>query len=291
MSDQATDAGQNARTFAFVDDLGYQVNFTHKPERVVSLFGSYSELWLLAGGALSGVTEDTTSGRALAVDEDIPIIGSVHQPNTELIIDLSPDLILMSADLSAHRDLRDILTQAGLACAYMKIDNIEDYLRAFGVFTRLTGREDLYDAYGASVKTHVEQILARVPADAKKPSALLIRGMSSKAKALKGDHMVGKMLADLGADNIASRHESLLEDLSMEVILDEDPDFILVVITGDADKAADALNNGVMANPAWRSLSAARYDRVYMLPKDLFSFKPNERWGESYEYLYNILYP
>ena len=28
-----------------------------------------------------------------------------------------------------------------------------------------------------------------------------------------------------------------------------------------------------------------------VLPKDLFHYKPNNRWGESYQYLGEILYP
>lgn len=32
-------------------------------------------------------------------------------------------------------------------------------------------------------------------------------------------------------------------------------------------------------------------DRYIVLPKDLFHYKPNNRWGESYQYLGEILYP
>jgi len=31
--------------------------------------------------------------------------------------------------------------------------------------------------------------------------------------------------------------------------------------------------------------------RYIVLPKDLFHYKPNNRWGESYQYLGEILYP
>jgi iron complex transport system substrate-binding protein len=30
--------------------------------------------------------------------------------------------------------------------------------------------------------------------------------------------------------------------------------------------------------------------RYTVLPKDLFHYKPNERWGESYAYLYEIIF-
>lgn len=78
----------------------------------------------------------------------------------------------------------------------------------------------------------------------------------------------------------------------MEEILVEDPDFIFVTIMGSStQKALDALAQGIQQNPAWSSLSAVQNGRYVILPEDLFHYKPNKRWGESYGYLANILYP
>ena len=38
-------------------------------------------------------------------------------------------------------------------------------------------------------------------------------------------------------------------------------------------------------------LSAVQEGRVYVLPRELFHYKPNARWAEAYEYLLAILYP
>ncbi|HBR01469.1 MAG TPA: ABC transporter substrate-binding protein, partial [Ruminiclostridium sp.] len=189
------------------------------------------------------------------------------------------------------KELDETLTQARLPHAYFKMDDVDEYLHVLTICTDITQRQDLYEQYGSAVKLQMDEILEGVPADGAKPKILLIRSMSTKAKALKEDHMTGRMLEDLGADNIASRHDSLLEDLSLETILDENPDFIFVVTTGNVDSAIQTLENGMMANPAWNSLSAVQNDRYYVLPKDLFQYKPNARWGEGYEYLYKILYP
>ena len=280
-----TDAG-----FCFTDDLGLQVILPSRPERVASLMGSYSELWLLAGGELAGVTEDAFSERALELDDSVRVIGSVSQPNLELILDLSPDLILMSADQGSHRELDAFFTQSGLVHAYFKVDDVYAYVRVLGLLTGITGRADLFAQYGESTEKRVEAVLQKITPDTYKPKVLLIRSMSTTAKALKEDHMTGIMLADLGTVNIASTYGSLLEDLSLEAILDADPDFIFVITTGDAQKALQTLESGLMANPAWGSLSAVQNARCHILPKELFHYKPNARWGESYEYLYEILY-
>lgn len=276
--------------YEFIDDIGNSVILPKKPERVVSLFGSYSELWLLAGGALVGVTEDCVLERGMQLEEGVQIIGSVQNPNLELIMEQSPDFILLSAELSVHRELDEVLTQGNLPHAYMKMNDVQGYLNGFKHYTNMTQRPDLYEQYGNVVKAQVEKILEEVPSGEEKPKVLLIRSMATKAKALKEDHMVGNMLLDLKTDNIASRHASMLEDLSMETILDENPDYIFVIPAGDVDAAIQTLENSIMANPAWNRLSAVQNDHYYVLPKDLFQYKPNSRWGESYEYLYKILY-
>ena len=42
-------------------------------------------------------------------------------------------------------------------------------------------------------------------------------------------------------------------------------------------------------NPAWESLTAIREDRLHLMDKTLFNLKPNARWAESYQILYETL--
>ena len=44
-----------------------------------------------------------------------------------------------------------------------------------------------------------------------------------------------------------------------------------------------------MEHPVWSQLSAVKNDRVYIMDKNLYSLKPNHRWGEAYELLEEIL--
>ena len=120
---------------------------------------------------------------------------------------------------------------------------------------------------------------------------LYIRAFSTGAKAKDSTSMTGKMLADLGATNIADLQPSLLEDLSMEEIIKQDPDFIFVTTMGSSEEAAiEYLKTEVESNPAWNELSAVKNGRYIVLDKALFHYKPNARWGESYEILADCLY-
>ena len=101
--------------------------------------------------------------------------------------------------------------------------------------------------------------------------------------------MAGAMLKDLGAVNIADGRSSLLEDLSLEKIVAEDPELILVVPMGKVSLARQWLQQEFQANAAWSSLTAVQNKHLYLLPKELFHYKPNARWGESYAYLAGLL--
>ena len=277
--------------YTFTDDTGTSVTVQKNPKQVVSLLGSYAETWLLAGGTLAGTTDDAVSERELTLPESTEIIGTVKEPNLEKVLALSPDFVILSADLEAHQDAAAVLRQAGIPCALFEVEHFADYLDMLKICTDLTGRTDLYEKNGTDVQKKIEEVKSKIPEAGEQPTILFLRAMSTTAKAKADDNMVCEMLREMGTQNIAESETSLLEELSMEVILQKDPDYIFVTTMGDSEKALDALKEGIQSNPAWGSLSAVQNDRYIVLPKDLFHYKPNARWGESYEYLAKILYP
>ena len=286
----APDKPESAPAVTFTDALGYEVSLTGW-ERVVSLYGSFAETWLLAGGELVGTTSDAIEERNLALGEDVAVVGTVKEPNLEEIIAAEPDFVILAADIAGQADLHDALTQAAIPHAYYRTDTFAEYLAMLEQFCSLTGREDLYEKNGLAVQAEIESVLSAV-ADQPSPTVLLVRAYSSGAKAKGADNLAGVILEDLGADNLISRHESLLEELSMEEIIAADPDFLLITTMGSSDEAAMRyMADTFETNPAWSGLSAVQNSRYLLLPRDLFHYKPNARWGESYAYLANILYP
>ncbi len=284
---------QETTAYTFTDALGNQVT-VDRPQRVVSFYGSFAEMWLLAGGELAGTTDDAVTERKLPLGEEVSIVGKAQSPNLELTLSLEPDLALLSADSDAHVKAAETLRAAGIPCAFFQVNALDEYVAAMEICTGITGRADLFEENALSVQRQAQKIVEKVRPGSQQeaPTALLIRAYSSGARARGTDNLAGDMLQDLGVRNIVEDHPSLLEDLSIEEIILEDPDFIFVTIMGTGtQKALDALAQGIQANPAWASLSAVQNGRYVVLPQDLFHYKPNKRWGESYGYLANILYP
>lgn len=276
---------------SITDSNGSQITLDTSAPRVVAAYGSFAEAWLLAGGELCGVTQDALEQRDLGLPEDIAVVGTVKEPNAEEIIALEPDLVLLASDITAQAEIRDVLENAGLACAFFQVDTFADYAFMMEQLCAITGREDLYEENVTQVGQQIEEAQANAALSSTRPNVLLIRAFSTGIKAKTDDELAGAILKDLGAHNIADDHPSMLEDLSLEEVIAADPDYIFVTTMGDEQKALDYLNGLIQQNPAWSELSAVKEDRYIVLPKDLFHYKPNNRWGESYQYLGEILYP
>ena len=245
-------------------------------------------MWLLSGGQLTGTTRDAFDNGFLKEGE-AEDVGGVNDPNLESILALSPDLILMSSDIPGHVRLREPLTDAGVRALYFSVENFEAYLQMLKACTDLTGRTDLYRENGTRIREDIDAIVKK-PGRSAPPRILLLRANSGKVAARDSDTMAGQMMKDLGCVNIADG-SGLLDTLSMEIILREDPDYIFAVTQGSSEEAARAaLQETLLSDPAWRSLRAVRKGRYILLPKDLFHLKPNHRWAESYAYLWDVLY-
>lgn len=283
------DHQDEAHYIVFNDSLGNEVKLESKPERVVSLLGSFTDIWQLAGGTVIGATNDVQE-RGIIVPQDVTMVGTGHSPNLEIILSLKPDFVILSADYSNHLELFRIFKENNISVGLFSVELFSDYLTTLKTFTDITSQSHLYESNGLNVKKRIDDICQKVNVD-KKPAILLIRAYSKGANAKGEDDMTGNILKELGTENIASQENGLFQELSMEIIIDKDPDFIFVTVMGsDTEKALDRLKKDVQSNPAWNNLSAVKKDRYIVLPKELFHYKPNLRWDEAYEYLMEILY-
>lgn len=272
-------------TVAFTDALGRAVEVTEY-ERVAAMMGSLGQIWQLAGGTLTAVTEDGLE----EADGSVLNLGSNHSPDLEQLLASDPDLVLLTPNLEGQAALADTLEQAGITCAYFSVETFEEYLNMLKVCTGITGREEYYQKNGEAVSAEIQEIIDGVP-EGEAPAVLFLRAFSTGVKAKGSDSMTGAMLADLGCRNIADSDESLLEDLSLEKIAEADPDFIFVVNMGSSEEKAQKMMEELFTgNPAWKGMKAVEEGHYTVLPKELFHLKPNEKWADSYRILSEILY-
>lgn len=261
---------------------------TDTPETVAVLFSSLAEIWLDAGGEID-ITVGETVERGFAPDGTVLVDeGAGKTVNLELLISLCPDLVIVSADIPAQAEAVPILEKAGIDTLVCRVESFGDYLTTLEEMTKITGNTAALET-GKAMQKEIDGILADTVKDA--PRILFMRAgstsSSTKAK-LPEDHFACAMLEELGCDNIASDAPVLLDGLSMEEILLEDPDYIFFSLMGKEESALAHVHS-LLTGETWGQLTAVREGRAVILPKDLFHFKPCGRWAEAYRYLAGIL--
>lgn len=277
----------------FTDDLDREVVLLEEPKRVAALIGSFADIWCLAGGkdTLVAAADDAFTAFDLDLDDSVARLGAIKSPSLETLLEAEPDFVLASCKTEADVEMMDALEKAQIPVAYFDVSNHGDYLYMFSICTKATKQYELYQKYGTDVISQIEAAVARKTSPG--PTVLYVRatGSSCKVKGSEGT-VLGEMLKNLGCTNVADQKESLLENLSLEAIMEADPDYIFVVLQGsDSTDAQKSLEQALLSNPAWQTLRAVKEGRFYQLEHSLYNLKPNARWGEAYEKLADILYP
>jgi iron complex transport system substrate-binding protein len=277
---------QQSGAVTFTDALGYEVTVDH-PAKTAVISGSYADMWQLAGGELAAITKDAED--TITVTKEMVNLGDLKSPSVEMMIAEEIDFVILSAVIAEHVGLRDQLEAAGITTAYFEVETFEDYAAMMDILTDITGKKDLYQTNVEMLREEIAAQIAR--ADGSSPTVLLLRAFSGGVKSKGSDSMTGQMLKDLGCVNIADSEKGLLEELSMEAIIAADPDYIFVTTMGESQEAAlNMVDELLISNPAWNGLKAVKENHYYVLEKELFHIKPNERWGESYRILADYLY-
>lgn len=278
--------------YSFIDSQGNDVVLYEQPKIVAVCFSSLADMYVNAGGEISvSVGESIERG---FVGEDVLLVdsGAGKKIDTELLISYEPDLVIYSADIAAQLESYEIICEAGIPAACFEIDSFEDYLYVFGIMCNITGNAEAYKTYGTDLASRIDALIDNFDKELySEVDILFIRcgsGSSSTKAKNSDDNFVCGMLRELGVHNIADDATVLIDGLNLEIIIQEDPDYIFFSTMGDRE-AAVAYMESVLAEPGWSSLTAVKEHNYDFLPKDMFQYKPNANWDKAYEYLIGLL--
>lgn len=298
----SANASQNASEteftpITFTDSTGVEITLNSRPRKVAVLFSSYADMWNLAGGEISVTVADSIT-RGFVSESDVTLVddGSGIEIDTEALVASKPDLVIGSADMSAQVEACEFCNSVGIPAALFKVEDIDDYLDVLRICTDITGNAEAYQTNGVEVKAEVDRIKRKIEeytADKESAKILFVRaGSTSKSTKAKtaDDNFAAQMLKELGTYNIAENASVLLDGLSLEEIVAENPEYIFISIQG-SESAGKKYIEELFGSDGWKNLDAVKNSKYIFLPKDLFHYKPNAKWAEAYKYAANILYP
>ncbi|WP_119068434.1 ABC transporter substrate-binding protein [Aggregatilinea lenta] len=275
--------GDGPRTVT--DIMGRQVTIESAPQRVVGMSASITEVLYAIGITPVGATEGIDFPEAAA---SLPTFGTGYQPDLEALAALEPDLIVASADLNAQ-----ILDQLEAIAPTIVVliqapSDVPATIRLVGQATyHETAAEYLAHAYD-SLLTLVQDT---APADG--PSVLIIVGTLSTPNYGKSSTYLGGMVTMLGGTIIGDDQPDAgpfpgFAQLSVEQVLDADPDVILTITRGAP--GATPIPEEIAADPVWSSLTATQNGSVIELDNRLFLESPGPRVIDALMQLRSILY-
>lgn len=283
----------NPDAVTFTDDLDREITVAN-PKRVATLLGSFADMWQLAGGTVIASADDAWKDFNLDMPEDAINLGKNKNLSLESLYAANPDFVIASTNIKIDLEWLDTLEQSDISVAYFDVTDFSDYLRVLKIFTKITNRPDLYKANGTDIEAQINKTIAESEqriTNSHAPSVLYLRASASgiRVKTSEGT-VLGEMLSSLGCINIADSNDTLLENLSLEKILEIDPEYIFMVQMGDDDESTSQnIKNTLYDNPAWNQLTAVKENKVYVLDKKLYNLKPNDRWAEAYKNLERLL--
>jgi cobalamin transport system substrate-binding protein len=243
-----------------------EVTIPRRPQRVVSLSATATEMLFAIGAGRQVVAVDSTSNHP----PEAPTTElSAYEPNVEAIAEYEPDLVVASDDIG---DLSVSLEALGVPMVLQPAaTGLEGTYAQIEQLGTATGNVDGAGDLVAEMRRQIEEVVAAVPEFPDPPT--YYHELDQSYFTATSDTFIGEVYGLLGLRNIADRAKgagSGYPQLSAEYIVDADPDLIFLADTECCDQNAQT----VAARPGWDRITAVRSGAVVELDDDVAS-----RWG------------
>lgn len=265
------------------DAMGEEVTIEERPEKIVSLMPSNTEIVfaLEEGEKVVGVTDHDTYPEEV---EDIDKIGGLEL-NVEKIISLQPDVVLAHASAS---DGLDQIKQADIPVFVVTdADDIETTYESIEEIGTITGAIDEAEAIIQEMKDGFKELEEQASTIKEEDRKSVFMEISPEPEIFTGGNntFVQALLDIIQADNAAETHDGWLM-LDPETIVELNPDVIITTYGYYTEDAEDA----VLSRQGWDSVTAIENKEVYDLHADLVN-RPGPRLVDGAKELAKIVYP
>ena len=221
---------QTATTDTVVDDYGRTVVVPANPQRVVSLSPAVTEI-IFALGAQDLLVGRTDFCEYPAEAQQIPSIGGISNLNIEKILSMQPDLVISGSMVGKKvTDQMDVMGTP-MVCVIEKphFDALYDNITAIG---RLVGKEHEADSLNALLRKCANALentstITQSNNNAITPKVYYVVGFGPSGNFTAGGNtFINDIISMAGGRNIAEDIDGW--SYSLEAIVNEDPDYIIV---------------------------------------------------------------
>jgi len=260
------------------DQFDREVTVPEVPGRIVSAAPSNTEI-LFALGLAEKVAAVTDWCDYPPEVRELEKIGDIFPINVERVLSFDPDLVL-AHEFSGKESVMK-MEELGVPVLAFKPDSFADILESILIIGRATGQS----AEAEELAAALQEILDRVEEEGKRIGK---HGLKVYAGEVGGEVLwtsgpgsfLDQAVTLAGGENIAQDLAKSYAQISMETILEKNPDVILLISSQDAPEK-------LYTDSLWREIEAVKNRRVFSLD-DLYSI-PGPRMIEALEDLVALL--
>ncbi len=255
---------------------GQEITFDRPPQRIVSLSAGHTEILFEIGAGDQVIAVDSQSDFPQETEGRTKF--DTTSPDLEAISDLDPDLVVI---MSGLEDLIQSLDERGLRVLWLELpDSVGAVLDQIDLLGAVTDQIEQSDELVDSIDAQVLEIFDKVGATA---GPRVYHELDNELTTVSPDTFIGELYLILNVENIAGRSEEPYPQLTLDSIVEADPEVIIVA-------HSDATPEAIRARPGWEEISAVKNDRVYAVDPDLLN-RPGPRLVEGLEKLAELIHP
>lgn len=248
----------SADSISVTDDFDRQVTLAGPAERIVSLAPHNTEN-LFSAGAGDKVVGAVNYSDYPEQANDIPQVGTHVQFNLEAIIALEPDLVVAWRS-GKNVDALTQIEEFGIPIYYSEPRSFEDIVDNISELATLAGTEQDIDSTLHGILPQIEQLRHRYEGAAQLD--VFYQVWSDPLMTLNGEHFVSRVLEVCGASNLFAALPILAPRVSMEAVIEADPD---VIVTGMVDDVPPDMSMW----SKWRTIKAVANDHFLFVDSDV----------------------
>ena len=271
---------------AAADMTGQEVSLDVPAGKIVSLSPSACEILNSIGGLDLIIARDSTCDYPEEI-ENVPVIDTGDSPDTEEIISLSPDLLLIDRNDLTEEE-QTAVKDAGIPIAVCDAKDLDGIYTSVKMIGTLTGREDISDIVIDAMLSNLEILIEPVKHMEGEPETIYIE-MADPGEGLHAagsGTLINEIAELIGLKNIFDDLEGCTE-VSADMVIERAPDHIISLAPDNTlvpDSEAE-----ILSRSGWENIPAVKNGSVKTFT-DHDLVRPGPRILEGAVTLYNFIY-
>ncbi|MGZ8289234.1 MAG: cobalamin-binding protein [Telluria sp.] len=244
-----------------LDDAGNRITLAKPAQRIISMSPHVTELVFAAGGGNRIVGAMNYSDYPEAAKR-IPLVGDNSQIDMERVVALKPDLLIVWQSGNTARQLEQ-LRSLGIPVFYSEPRTLDEVATSLERFGDLLGTAATAQRAAAGFRTRVNALGARY---GRRPTVRVFYQVWDRPLyTLSGSHIVSDAIRLCGGENIFAGLAVKAPAVSIEAVLQANPEAIL----GDEQHGPD--DAGITLWKQYRSMTAVARGNLFTLRGELLT--------------------